>query len=104
MVAKPQWKAAIDFKWIRENKDLVAGNIRNRNSSANLDLVLELYEKYLGLQKVRVILFFTLIFITLLGFSLFFFVVIFVLFFEVDFIMDWHCDKILLCMIETVIL
>ncbi|KAH7687168.1 Serine-tRNA ligase type1 protein [Dioscorea alata] len=51
VVAKPQWKAAIDFKWIRENKDLVAGNIRNRNSSANLDLVLELYEKYLGLQK-----------------------------------------------------
>ncbi|KAJ0959891.1 hypothetical protein J5N97_000345 [Dioscorea zingiberensis] len=51
VVAKPQWKAAIDFKWIRENKDVVAANIRNRNSSADLELVLELYEKYLALQK-----------------------------------------------------
>ncbi|WOL18511.1 hypothetical protein Cni_G27308 [Canna indica] len=48
---KPQWKAAIDFKWIRDNKDVVASNIRNRNSNANLDLVLELYEKFLNLQK-----------------------------------------------------
>lgn len=51
--AKPQWKAAIDFKWIRDNKDVVAANIKNRNSNANLDLVLELYEKFLKLQKVR---------------------------------------------------
>ncbi|KAJ3675252.1 hypothetical protein LUZ60_004294 [Juncus effusus] len=47
----PQWKAAIDFKWIRDNKDLVAANIKNRNSIANLELVLELYEKFLNLQK-----------------------------------------------------
>ncbi|PON70040.1 Serine-tRNA ligase, type [Trema orientale] len=50
-VVKPQWKAAIDFKWIRDNKDAVAVNIRNRNSNANLELVLELYEKMLNLQK-----------------------------------------------------
>ncbi|PON46772.1 Serine-tRNA ligase, type [Parasponia andersonii] len=50
-VVKPQWKAAIDFKWIRDNKDAVAVNIRNRNSNANLELVLELYEKMLSLQK-----------------------------------------------------
>ncbi|XP_072973494.1 serine--tRNA ligase, chloroplastic/mitochondrial isoform X2 [Typha angustifolia] len=48
---KPQWKAAIDFKWIRDNKDVVAANIKNRKSSANLELVLELYEKFLSLQK-----------------------------------------------------
>ena len=54
---KPQWKAAIDFKWIRDNKDAVALNIKNRNSNANLELVLELYEKMLAVQKVRFILF-----------------------------------------------
>ncbi|CAO2834323.1 unnamed protein product [Amaranthus hypochondriacus] len=48
---KTKWKAAIDFKWIRDNKDSVAVNIKNRNSTANLDLVLELYEKMLSLQK-----------------------------------------------------
>lgn len=52
-VVKPQWKAAIDFKWIKDNKDAVAANIRNRNSDADLDLVLELYDKMLNLQKVR---------------------------------------------------
>ncbi|CAN6381768.1 unnamed protein product [Urochloa humidicola] len=48
---RPQWKAAIDFKWIRDNRDAVADNIRSRNSAANLDLVLELYDEYLALQK-----------------------------------------------------
>ncbi|KAL6654723.1 hypothetical protein ACP70R_008188 [Stipagrostis hirtigluma subsp. patula] len=50
--ARPQWKAAIDFKWIRDNRDAVAANIRSRNSAANLDLVLQLYEQYLALQKI----------------------------------------------------
>ncbi|KAF3338083.1 serine--tRNA ligase [Carex littledalei] len=50
-VKPPPWKAAIDFKWIRDNKDMVAANIKNRNSNANLELVLELYEKFLTLQK-----------------------------------------------------
>ncbi|KAF8749743.1 hypothetical protein HU200_012542 [Digitaria exilis] len=50
---RPQWKASIDFKWIRDNRDTVADNIRSRNSAANLDLVLELYDQYLALQKVR---------------------------------------------------
>eukprot|EP00257_Ricinus_communis_P002621 XP_002513960.2 serine--tRNA ligase, chloroplastic/mitochondrial isoform X1 [Ricinus communis] len=50
-VVKPQWKASIDFKWIRDNKEEVALNIKNRNSNANLELVLELYEKMLAVQK-----------------------------------------------------
>ena len=54
---KPQWKAAIDFKWIRENKEAVATNIRIRNSNANLELVLELYDKLLNVQKVRLSIF-----------------------------------------------
>ncbi|KAK6940191.1 hypothetical protein RJ641_029722 [Dillenia turbinata] len=51
VVVKPQWKAAIDFKWIRDNRDAVAVNIKNRNSNVNLDLVLDLYDKLLSLQK-----------------------------------------------------
>ncbi|KAJ4962531.1 hypothetical protein NE237_022470 [Protea cynaroides] len=50
-VVKPQWRAAIDFKWIRDNKDAVAANIKKRNSTADLELVLELYEKMSKLQK-----------------------------------------------------
>lgn len=52
LVARPQWKAAIDFKWIRDNKDAVEINIKNRNSNANLEAVLELYENMVNLQKV----------------------------------------------------
>ncbi|XP_077238334.1 seryl-tRNA synthetase [Tasmannia lanceolata] len=48
---KPQWRAAIDFKWIRDNKDVVAENIKNRNSIADLELVLQLYDKLCTLQK-----------------------------------------------------
>ncbi|GAA0162604.1 hypothetical protein LIER_43614 [Lithospermum erythrorhizon] len=52
-ILKPQWKAAIDFKWIRDNKDEIAENIRNRNSNANLEAVLGLYDKCLSVRKVR---------------------------------------------------
>ncbi|XP_065620594.1 serine--tRNA ligase, chloroplastic/mitochondrial-like [Quercus suber] len=48
---KAQWKAAIDFKWIRENKEAVALNIEKRNSNANLETVLQLYDKMTHLQK-----------------------------------------------------
>ncbi|XP_022133431.1 serine--tRNA ligase, chloroplastic/mitochondrial isoform X1 [Momordica charantia] len=50
-VAKPQWRASIDFKWIRDNRDLVAANILNRKSGVDLELVLQLYDKMLNLQK-----------------------------------------------------
>jgi seryl-tRNA synthetase len=49
---KTQWKAAIDFKWIRENKEAVAANIKKRNSNASLEMVLQLYDKMTNLQKV----------------------------------------------------
>ncbi|CAM8885353.1 unnamed protein product [Rhodiola kirilowii] len=48
---KAQWKAAIDFKWIRDNKEAVAANIKIRKSNADLERVLELYEMYLNHQK-----------------------------------------------------
>eukprot|EP00268_Persea_americana_P013214 TRINITY_DN15762_c0_g1_i1.p1 TRINITY_DN15762_c0_g1~~TRINITY_DN15762_c0_g1_i1.p1 ORF type:complete len:535 (-),score=118.62 TRINITY_DN15762_c0_g1_i1:185-1789(-) len=50
-VSKPQWRAAIDFKWIRDNRDAVASNIKNRNSNVDLELVLDLYDKSCTLQK-----------------------------------------------------
>lgn len=37
-MVKPQWKVAIDFKWIRDKEDVVALNIKDRNSDANLEL------------------------------------------------------------------
>jgi len=49
---KLQWKATVDFKWIKDNKEAVAANLRNRNSDADLDLVLHLYDEMLTLQKV----------------------------------------------------
>lgn len=52
---KPQWKAAIDFKWIKENKEAVALNIEKRNSNANLETVLQLYDKMTHLQKVVIL-------------------------------------------------
>ncbi|PNX62754.1 seryl-tRNA ligase, partial [Trifolium pratense] len=48
---KPQWKASIDFKWIKDNKEIVAVNIKNRNSDADLEHILHLYDKLFILQK-----------------------------------------------------
>lgn len=50
-MSKPQWRAAIDFKWVRDNRDAVASNIKNRNSIVDLELVLDLYDKSCTLQK-----------------------------------------------------
>lgn len=54
-VVKAQWKAAIDFKWIRDNKVALEENMKNRNSNANLELVLDLYESMQNLLKVRLL-------------------------------------------------
>lgn len=48
--SRPLWKASIDFKWIRDNKEAVALNARNRKSAANVELVVELYERLCNLQ------------------------------------------------------
>ncbi len=46
------WRASIDFKWIRENKEAVAANIRNRNSSGDVEQVVRLYEQSVSLSQV----------------------------------------------------
>ncbi len=51
--SKQTWRASIDFKWIRENKDAVAANIRNRKSAGDVELVVELYEQSVNLSQVR---------------------------------------------------
>lgn len=43
---KPSWKASIDFKYIRDNKEAVRLNAVNRNSSADIDKVCSLYESF----------------------------------------------------------
>eukprot|EP00250_Pteridium_aquilinum_P006984 c16791_g1_i1 orf=357-1952(-) len=53
----PTWRASLDFKWIRENKDAIARNVQNRNTSADVDLVVQLYDKSIALgyevEKLR---------------------------------------------------
>ncbi|KAH9533675.1 hypothetical protein CY35_18G064900 [Sphagnum magellanicum] len=49
--SKQTWRASIDFKWIRENKDAVAANIRNRKSAGDVELVVELYEQSVNLSQ-----------------------------------------------------
>eukprot|EP01018_Ginkgo_biloba_P007924 Gb_15950 [translate_table: standard] len=48
--SKPLWRASIDFKWIRDNKDAVALNVQNRKSTADVELVVKLYEQLCCLQ------------------------------------------------------
>ncbi|XP_057828067.2 serine--tRNA ligase, chloroplastic/mitochondrial isoform X2 [Cryptomeria japonica] len=47
---RPSWRASIDFKWIRDNKEAVALNVHNRKSSANVELVVALYDQFSNLQ------------------------------------------------------
>lgn len=47
----PTWRASLDFKWIRDNKDAIAQNIRNRNTTADVDLVVQLYDKSIALGQ-----------------------------------------------------
>lgn len=47
----PTWRASLDFKWIRENKDAIALNIKNRNTSADVDLVVQLYDRSIVLVQ-----------------------------------------------------
>ncbi|KAI5061654.1 hypothetical protein GOP47_0024159 [Adiantum capillus-veneris] len=47
----PTWRASLDFKWIRENRDAIAQNIQNRNTIADVDLVVQLYDKSMALNQ-----------------------------------------------------
>lgn len=47
----PTWRASLDFRWIRDNKDAVAENIRKRNAAADVELVVNMYEKSLSLGQ-----------------------------------------------------
>lgn len=47
---KPAFKAAIDFRAIRDNFDQVVQNVRNRNSAANPKKVLQLYDEWRELE------------------------------------------------------
>ena len=46
----PRFKANIDFKFIKENLDLVVKNAEDRNSNADPRLVVQLYDKYVQLK------------------------------------------------------
>lgn len=49
---KQTWKASIDFKFIRENKDAITKNIQNRKCGGDVEQVLQLYEQSVTLDQV----------------------------------------------------
>lgn len=49
-VERPSWRASIDFKWIRENKDAIAANVVHRKSVADVEAVVQLYEQSVQLS------------------------------------------------------
>jgi hypothetical protein len=50
-VEGPAFKANLDFKYVRDNLQAVVDNCRVRNSTANPQLVAELYDEYLGIKQ-----------------------------------------------------
>jgi hypothetical protein len=46
----PPFKAYLDWKFIKANVEKFKENVAQRNSSADPDLVVELYDKWRGLQ------------------------------------------------------
>ncbi|KAH9322212.1 hypothetical protein KI387_016851, partial [Taxus chinensis] len=46
----PSWRANIDLKWIRDNKEAVSLNAHNRKSTANVELVVALYDQFSNVQ------------------------------------------------------
>ena len=47
----PRFKASIDFKFLKDNVDLMVKNTRDRSSSADPKLVVQLYDKYIQLKQ-----------------------------------------------------
>eukprot|EP01025_Chloroclados_australasicus_P063562 TRINITY_DN8416_c0_g3_i2.p1 TRINITY_DN8416_c0_g3~~TRINITY_DN8416_c0_g3_i2.p1 ORF type:complete len:402 (-),score=17.90 TRINITY_DN8416_c0_g3_i2:512-1717(-) len=50
-VNSPSFQASIDFKFIRDNLDIVKLNCHNRNSGADPQKVVDLYENFLKMQS-----------------------------------------------------
>lgn len=48
----PPWKAAVDFKWVRDNRVAMDANIRERKANADVALVVELYEEFVSKNTV----------------------------------------------------
>lgn len=55
MTTKQTWKASIDFKFIRDNKEAISANIHNRKSAGDVEQVVQLYEQSVNLSQVLVI-------------------------------------------------
>lgn len=49
---KPSWKAAIDFKFIRDNVDLIKRNIDERKSGGDAANVVALYDHFVKIKTV----------------------------------------------------
>ena len=49
---RASWKASIDFKYIRDNKEAVIENCSVRKTTADVDRVVELYEDFLTKNAV----------------------------------------------------
>lgn len=49
--SKQTWKASIDFKFIRDNKEAIAKNIQNRKCGGDVEQVVQLYEQTVSLNQ-----------------------------------------------------
>ena len=49
----PSWKAAIDFKWVRDNREAMEANVKERKANADVGRVVELYEDFVAKTMVR---------------------------------------------------
>ena len=47
----PRFKASIDFKFLKDNVDHIVKNTRDRSSSADPKLVVQLYDKYIQMKQ-----------------------------------------------------
>ncbi|GBG71980.1 hypothetical protein CBR_g10918 [Chara braunii] len=51
-VDRPTWHAHIDFKYVRDKRDKVLANVRARDSTADVDKVVALYEEFSSKTQV----------------------------------------------------
>lgn len=48
---RPQFRAYIDFKFVKSNLDIVRQNVQNRNSSSDPDAVAKLYDEWVAMLE-----------------------------------------------------